>query len=212
MTFTVILPHRRNPGNDSALSICIDCLMKNTVNDFRLLMDAAFDQPLNPRVNRMVEEADTDCCLYLASDTFLGPRWDVDMLANFDERTFVTDVLVEPGAICPHPQNIHRDFGRRPDSFRRAEFEAWCNGEARELNILGEGWFAPVMFSRKGWLAFGGLSTASVTDHQGFTSADEELFGRWKAAGNRVVRARLSYAYHLQRYSVIEEQEAAKRQ
>lgn len=42
--FTVILPHKRNPGNDAALRICIDMLMANTRADFILMMDAAADE------------------------------------------------------------------------------------------------------------------------------------------------------------------------
>lgn len=36
--FTVILPHKRNPGNDAALSICMDMLKANTVSaDFEAI-------------------------------------------------------------------------------------------------------------------------------------------------------------------------------
>lgn len=208
--FTVILPHRRNPGNDAALSICIDCLMKNTVNDFMLLIDAAVDQPLYPRVNAMFAQATTDCCVYMASDTFLAPGWDVPMLAAWNERTIVTNVLVEPGAIGLHALNLHRDFGRRPDTFRRAEFEAWAQSDYAPM-LDGMGWYCPYMMSRAGFLEHGGLSTyVNGPDAHGFTGADESLFERWKAAGNTVLRVK-SFAYHLQRYSQIDEQEASKR-
>lgn len=207
--FTVILPHLRNPGNDAALRICLDMLLANTVNDFHLSMDAVHGGNLYATINRLVKHAPTDCCLYLASDTFLAPNWDVPMLEAYDEQTFVTGVLVEPGAIGMHHLNLHKDFGRKPETFRRAEFEAWA-GSSEAHFPDGEGWYCPFLFSRTGFLAYGGYESGLMPDHHGFTGADEALFERWKAAGNRVVRAR-SYAFHLQRYSQIDEQEHEKR-
>jgi hypothetical protein len=205
--FTVILPHLRNPGNDAALAICLDCLIQNTVNEFVLLMDTRTDLSLAGIVSALVEYAPTECCVYLASDTFLAPGWDAPMLALYAADTFVNGVLIEPGAIGVYPENFQRDFGRRPNTFDRAAFEAYCiNAEVPD----GTGWFCPYMFPRTGWLDAGGLTTLQPTDHHGFTTADIELFDRWKAAGNRVVRAR-SYAYHLQRYSQEDEQLHEKR-
>lgn len=204
--FTVILPHKRNPGNDRALAIALDCLMANTVNDFALLMDAAYDAPLYERVNRMVEDAPTEYCVYWSSDLFAAPGWDVPMLATVDERTFVTNVLVEPGAIGVHSQNVTRDFGRKPEQFDRAAFEGWTATEPEYP--AGEGWYAPYMFPRSGFLAFGGL--ALNLGEFPYAMPDIELFEAWKRAGNRVVRVK-SYTYHLQRYSDVEEQIAEKR-
>ncbi len=206
--FTIILPHRRNPGNDAALRMALQTLVENTCHDFILSMDAATDQPLYERINRLVAHAPTEYCVYWASDTFAAPNWDTPMLELADEHTFVNGVLIEPGAIGVYPENFKRDFGRKPETFDRAAFEAYCaTAEVPD----GEGWYCPYLFPREGWLLLGGLQESAARDPQGFTAADVELFERWKAAGNRVVRAR-SYAYHLQRYSEPEEQTAAKRE
>lgn len=206
--FSVILPHKRNPGNDRALAVCLNCLFDNTDHDFKLIIDAAYDEPLYPRINRIVEQADTDYCVYMASDTFVAPHWDTPMLEMADAQTFVNGVLVEPGAIAMHHLNLHRDFGRTPERFDRAAFEDWTRAEAPMLS--GEGWFCPYMFPREGWLDAGGLTEHSFADGQGFTDADMQLFDRWKACGNRIVRVR-SFAYHLQRWSEVDEQMHEKR-
>ena len=207
--FTIILPHKRNPGNDAALRIALDCLMTNTRHDFHLLMDAAVNEPLFPRVNRLIRQAQTDCIVYWSSDMFPAPGWDVPMLAAWNPDTFVTLVLVEPGVIGLHGNNIKQDFGRKPETFRRAAFETWCETFDPGSN---EGWFAPYMVSRERVLALGGLQEHGLEgDHQGFTGADELLFERHKAAGGKVIRAR-SFAYHLQRWSEVDEQAASKRE
>jgi hypothetical protein len=205
--FTLIFPHKRNPANDKAAKIALDMLLDNTVNDFILLMDAADNKPLYPRVNAMIQAAPTEYCIYWSSDMFPAPGWDVPFLQLAAPDAFVTSVLVEPGAIGVWPGNQCHDFGRRADNFNRASFEAYC---ATAEMPGGEGWYAPVLYPRAGFLAMGGLADDLQGDHHGFTCADIELFNRWTAAGNRIVRAR-SYAYHLQRYSEPSEQEDAKR-
>jgi hypothetical protein len=206
--FSIILPHKRNPGNDRALSICLDMLMANTVNDFILLMDAADNQPLYPRVNALFEQATTDCCVYWASDMFASPGWDVPMLELWNDHTIVTNTVVEPGVISMHGGNHKMDFGRKPDTFNRAAFEAWCAGGGHVAG--GEGWYAPYMISRTGFWAMGGLDL-NVDAGLEFGGADMALFAQWKANGNRVVRAPGSWAYHLQRWSDVDEQTAEKR-
>jgi hypothetical protein len=210
-TFTIILPHLRNPGNDRALAICLDMLLANTINDFALIVDTRTDAPLHAIVNAMIEQAETEAVVYWSSDMFPAPGWDVPMLALFASDAFITPVLVEPGVIGIYPENVERDFGRTPQAFNRAAFEAWCVSEAKDLKLTGEGWFAPVLYPREGFLNMGGLPLGLPGDHHGFTSADMQLFEAWKSAGNRVVRARESYVYHLQRYSQIDEQEHSKR-
>lgn len=204
---TIILPHKRNPGNNAALQIALSCLTDNTHSDFILLMDAAYDKPLYERVNALVKQATTDCCVYWSSDMFAAPGWDTPMLALWGPNAFVTNVLVEPGAIGLHPDNLHKDFGRKPETFRRAEFEEWCLTAPVPNNF---GWYAPYMFSRKAYLNYGGLQLGLKGDHHGFTSADQELFEKWQEDGRHIKRAH-SYTYHLQRYSEIEEQEHEKR-
>jgi hypothetical protein len=207
--FTILLPHKRNSGNDDALRIALDCLMTNTVHDFVLLMDAATDAPLYERVNQMVRNAPTECCVYWCSDLFAAPGWDEPMLARYNDHTFVTNVVVEPGVIGIDPRNIGKDFGRKPETFQREAFERWALNEAPLPS--GIGFPAPYLFPRAGWLAHGGLEVGLRGDHHGFTNADVELFARWRASGNAVVRAR-SYVYHLQRWSELDEQTAAKRE
>jgi len=188
--------------------MCLSCLFDNTYNDFKLIIDAAENQPLYERINAMIEQATTARVVYMASDVFVAPNWDVTMLAMSEPDSIVNGVLVEPGAIGLHHMNLHHDFGRTPEQFQRAKFEAWAKDEAPMLT--GEGWFCPYMIDRQRFLDMGGFTTAYMTDTQGFSDADAKFFNDWKASGKRVVRAR-SYAYHLQRYSDEGEQNHEKR-
>lgn len=206
--FTIILPHKRNPGNNAALSICLDMLQANTVNDFVLIMDAAVNKPLYPRVNAMMRQATTEVVVYWASDMFPSPGWDVPMLAAWETHTIVNNTVVEPGVISMYGGNHKMDFGRRPDTFRRADFEGWCNSGGH--NAGGEGWYAPYMMGRQQFLDMGCLDTSIDAGYE-FGGADMAFFHHWKASGRKVVRAQGSWVYHLQRWSDVEEQQAGKR-
>lgn len=214
--FTIVLPHKRNPGNDRALAVCLSCLFENTVNDFLLITDAATDAPLYHRVNSMVQLAPlpNDICVYMASDMFLAPGWDVPMLEAILKDwgqvipPFVTNIVVEPGVISMSGQNLQADFGSKPETFRRGTFELWC--ETAPM-LEGKGWVCPYMFSRQRFLELGGLSEYTHTDHRGFNDSDTELFRRHEEAGGRIQRVQ-SYVYHLQGFSDPEEQNAAKRE
>lgn len=206
--FTILLPHLRNPGNDAALAIAFSTLVDNTDHEYALLFDCDTSVTLMEVFHRLVVNAPTDTCVLTSSDMFMAPHWDTPMLDQLRPGTWVTNVLVEPGAIGMSGQNKEMDFGRRPDTFRRAEFEAWAEtAEAR----AGEGWVQPIMFSRQEWLGAGSvIRPARAVDATGFTSADEELLERWKANGGTIQRAR-SFTYHLQRFSDVEEQGHSKR-
>jgi len=206
--FTVLLPHKWNPRNTDALMVCVDCLMRNTRNEFILIVDVAEDGPLYQRVNRMVQQASTEYCVYWASDFFAAPDWDAPMLDVVNAQTFVTNVLVEPGIIAMHHMNLHRDYGVTPEGFDRGRFEADAVGGALPM-VSGPGWYAPYMFPRAGYLEMGGLET-NLQGDDGFTDADMRLFARWENTGHKIIRAR-SWTYHLQRYSDPKEQMAEKR-
>jgi len=200
--FTIILPHLHNPGNDAALKLCLSMLIDNTVSPFTLSLYSTGNGELYPTLNRMVDEAQTECCVIWSSDIFAAPAWDLPMLHVFNAETWVNGVVVEPGVMGVHPANWHEDFGRTPETFNRAAFQAWCtSGGAMPP---GDGWVVPLMVSRSGWLALGGLDESmDEKDSDGFVAqpADQDLMDRWVARGHRLQRVR-SFAYHLQRFSV----------
>lgn len=205
---TIILPHKNNPGNNDALRLCIDTLMANTRTEFNLLMSCAYNQRLFPAVDRLIRQCETDCFVFWNSDMFAAPGWDIPMLELFDYNTIVNPILTEPGAIGIHTENVGWDFGRKPETFRRDEFEQWAASGSAPVPS-GEGWYAPYMMSKQRYIDIGGLDLddGNITPADGFNlrALDIEMFEKHKAQGGRVQRA-VSYVYHLQHYSAPEEQ------
>jgi len=104
--------------------------------------------------------------------------------------------------------NHREDFGKTPATFDRAGFEQWALDGGHTAG--GDGWYAPYMFYAEMFRWYGGLDESLDPGYE-FGGADIDLFERWKAAGNQVVRAPGSFVYHLQRWSDVEEQTADKR-
>ncbi len=203
--FTIILPHKRNPGNDAALRIALDCLFANTVNDFYLLIDAAADQPLYERIHRLMSQATTEAVVYTTSDSFHAPGWDTPLLAAFAPNRLVYGVVVEPGMIGVHAGNVALDFGRRPDQFDRAGFEAWAASGPGVPD--GFGFPAPILYPRALYLQY----DYPLLDQPDFYPRDDMIIDRMVADG-ACERVRVpSYFYHLQRYSDATEQARRER-
>lgn len=205
--FTVILPHKRNPGNNEALSICLNMLQANTDSaDFELLISCAVDRPLFPAIDRLFRQAETEYIVYWNSDMFPATHWDTAMLELAAYDVIVNPVLVEPGVMGIYPENVQMDFGRTPERFQQDEFEEWAKSGPVPP---GEGFFAPYLMSRQRYLDLGGFDLSG--DLSGFVPRDIDLYNAHKANGGKVLRAG-AFVYHLQRYSEVSEQTKENRQ
>lgn len=196
----VLIPHRRNPANDRALHIAVACLVDNTDVDYEILIDS--ETPACPYavINRLARQTSAEYIVPTNSDVFFAPGWSEPMLEAATRDTIVTGVLVEPGAIGVHELNHHRNFGMLPETFDRAAFEQWC--ELPETP-QGHGWYFPSMHHREAFLDFGGFDTELGSFP---TPLDAIYWDRWQASGRKVHRV-MSFAYHLQKFSDLTEQQ-----
>lgn len=202
---SILIPHKRNPANDRALSIALSCLVDNTDVDYELIIDA--ETPADPYVllNSMAQRARSEYVLFANSDLFVAPNWARPMLDAARPDWIITGVLVEPGAIGVHVLNHHRNFGMLPETFDRIAFERWCI-EAPECP-QGEGWYFPSLHHREAFLDFGGFDTELGAFPE---PLDAIYWDRWRLTGRKVHRV-MSFAYHLQKFSSEVEQQKAVR-
>jgi hypothetical protein len=127
------------------------------------------------------------------------------IIYNRGGRRAITNLVLTVASA--HAENITRDFGRRPETFDRAGFEAY----ALEAPVpSGTGFPAPMMMSRSRVLDLGGYAAFSYTDDGGFTDADLVLMNKHVTTGGVLMRAP-AYFYHLQRWSALIEQTKAGR-
>lgn len=198
---SIVIPHKHEPENDKALAQALVCIVQNTRSDYELLVDTT--TPADPYVvlNSLVARASGEYIFFSNSDIFVAPGWDTPMLAAAAPDTIVNATLVEPGAIGVHQGNIHRDFGMTPETFKRREFEAFCATNPQPPNNAGFYYYAVI--HRQAFLDFGSFDT---TRGEFPTPLDIFFWTDWEKAGKKIIRG-LGLIYHLQRYSLKEEQD-----
>lgn len=206
MSIAILIAHKHETENDKALDIALSCIIRNTVNDYQVYIDTKTPACPYSIWNRMVRETSAEWVLFTNSDVFMGPAWDVPMLGVAAHDTIVTGVLVEPGAIGVHERNLKMDFGMRPETFRREEFEEWVLSEP-EVPLNGIGWFMPSLHHRQTFIEFGGWDLSRGKFPQ---PVDNFYWDKWCQEGMKFNRV-ASFAYHLQNYSSDEEQQKAVR-
>lgn len=198
---SILIPHKHERENDKALAVALACIAANTRNDFELLVDTTTPGDPYVVVNSLALRASGEYLFLSNSDIFVSPGWDVPMLAVAAPDAIVNATLVEPGAIGVHHGNVHRDFGMTPDTFRRAEFEAWAatNPDVPD----NEGFYFYALIHRASFLEAGRFDTSRGTFP---TPLDIFFWEDWRKAGKRIVRGR-GLVYHLQNYSNPAEQQ-----
>lgn len=205
LRLSILIPHKRNPVNDRALSIALSCIVDNTDVDYELIVDT--ETPADPYalLNSMATRARGEYLFFGNSDLFLAPNWAASMLEAAQPDWIITGILVECGAIGVHENNHPHNFGMLPESFDRTGFEKWCKQSPEYPQ--GEGWYFPSLHHRATFLEFGGFDT----DLGQFPDPLDAIYwDRWRGSGRHVHRVS-SFAYHLQNLSNETEQLKAVR-
>lgn len=199
--FTILLPHLRNDSNNEALRICLDCLVANTGLNYELMLESVAERrDIYAVLNSMAARAVTDWLVPINTDTFAAPGWAEPMWQARAHYRIVSPVLVECGAIPVNDRNLQKDFGRKPETFRRAEFEAWVQaggGWRDDWHTYDEAWYHPALIERDAFLGMSGYNT-SIGEFP--AELDMDFHERWKADGRGFQRVN-SYFYHLQAYN-----------
>ena len=202
---SIIIPHLRNADNDKALKVAIDCIIDNTDIDYELIVESvATRRDIYPVLNNMVHRARAEWIVFSNSDVFMAPRWASGFYDVREQNTIVTGVIVECGVIGVASVNHHLNFGVTPDTFRRAEFEAWIAGNEAADIFSGQSYHNP-----KGWFFPCLLNKDVFNQSSGFDSSrgsfpDEPLdmyyWDQWAASGKGFRRGN-SWCYHLQNFT-----------
>jgi hypothetical protein len=194
---SIIIPHLRERENDKALRVALDCIIDNTDLDYELMVESVAERrDIYPVINNMAARARAEWLVFANSDTFLAPGWASAFYAVRDTQKIIGGVIVECGAIPVNDRNYERNFGRTPETFDRAGFEAFvANGDVWRD---GEIWYFPCLIHKGEFLSRGGFDTrrGKFPDDP----IDLYFWEAWKRSGRTVERVK-SYSYHLQNYS-----------
>lgn len=194
---SILIPHLREPQNDKAMLIAIDCIIANTDIDYELIIESvATRRDIYPVLNNMAHRARAEWLCFSNSDVFLAPGWASAFYDARDAETIVGGVIVECGAIPVNSRNVEKHFGVTPESFNREAFEAYvANGD---VWAEGEIWYFPCLLNKREFNHLGGFDTSK--GHFPIDPLDVLFWDKWKASGRGIKRVK-SYSYHLQNFT-----------
>jgi len=151
--------------------------------------------------NRCVAEARTKDVILVNTDMAFGDYWIDELLAVRDEnpKCLPTSLLVESGRLTSGLPEYVMDFGRTPDTFRRAEFMDHARhrrDQTRHFDSFSGGLFMPVLWRKEDFEKIGGywIQTPNhvlASDAVTFNKAAEKLGLEHRTAVRSVV-------YHVQ--------------
>lgn len=193
---SILIPHLSSPLSDMSLYLCFQMFRENTTNkNHELIVVQGFTNPYN-FWNVYSDRAQHEHIVFFNNDMLPAPGWDTEMQAHVDDNSLVMGYLVEPGVVPVARQNIEKDFGRSPFSFKRKDFESFCaTYEAPEVKEE-LGWYMPVMMTRTFFARMGKYPTEPPFPHPN----DIAFWDHCKGKGAKLVRVR-SLAYHFQNLS-----------
>jgi hypothetical protein len=163
-----------------------------TSQDYEVIVVRGFNDPY-VFWNLYSDYARSEVLVFFNNDMLPAPGWDELMLKHVDDNSLVMGYLVEPGVISPASQNIHKDFGRKPETFQRKSFEDFCANTQAEEAKSELGWYMPVMLTKSFFIRMGRYPTDQPFPHPN----DVAFWDRCVGQGAKLVRVR-SFAYHFQ--------------
>lgn len=210
---SILIPHLREPQNDKALKVAIDCIIDNTDLNYELIIESvATRRDIYPVLNNMMHRARAEYIVFSNSDVFFAPGWASAFYAQRDENAIVTGIIAECGAIGVASDNYELHYGYTPEQYDRAGFEAWVASNG--TRIYGDkahqhrGWYFPCLIHKRTFNHFGGFDTSR--GHFPIDPVDMFTWDKWAAAGKQFRRAN-SWCYHLQAFSDDEPERVANR-
>ena len=196
--FSVLIPHYAAEHGRRTLRTCLDCLIDNTASHYELIVYGNSEGgDLYQIYNDMARRASTEWIVFLMSDEFLQPGWDIPALEYRSPDILWGFNIVEPGYEPVNALNARADFGASPETFQRHAFETWCMTERPSSEFL---WIFPWFMSREAFFDLGGFPKRALDDPEWGLS--DMLYCRtWVEQGGQVGRLP-TWAYHLGRWSL----------
>lgn len=147
--------------------------------------------------NKTVDLCTTELIVPLNSDMYVSDYWLDELMAVYrrDRLVLPTSLLVESGANDSRFAEYARNFGQKPDTFRREEFEAYAT-QIRKCGQTSVGrLFMPVVFSCELFKALGGYP---IGNPDTLVGGDQSVFQALLNSGMRHVTCHGSVVYHVQ--------------
>jgi hypothetical protein len=195
MDFSIVIPYL---SKSSCINLCKDILKENTKHSYELI-EIIDSNDVYDAYNTGVAKASTNTVVLMNDDMFVSKNWDEYYIKHTKDKTICTGYLVEPGVIPVSNKNIMLDFGISPETFRKNEFQKWCDATSSVIPEFKEnckGWYMPISFNKDTFIPY--PNTVKFPHPNDITLLDEIL----PMMGFKFLKVK-SFVYHLQNYSRV---------
>jgi hypothetical protein len=189
--FSILIPHLHTEVDKRALRVLLDTIVRHTIHDYELIVQAHQGDNAYPILNAMAQAATSEWLVFTCTDHFCSPAWDVPMWDARGEDMLVVGGLVESGFRLVSEQNLERNFGMSPETFYEAGFNAFAASHPPLPTI--DAWTFPWLVHRESFWNMGGFDIHP-------SLSDMFFFRKWMMAGKQWTRVE-SYAYHLMNWT-----------
>lgn len=156
--------------------------------------------------NTGVMKAKGDVVVLVNSDMAFSRNWLENMLNKLDMSKVITSRLVESGKIPSiFPHTIVNNFGRKPDEFRKEDFEMFA--ESVKINMICDGGtFMPIAIAKDNFIKAGGYPEGNRILEDGRQISGDQIFfyERLGKLGIKHYTSMDSLVYHIQEGEVSE--------
>jgi hypothetical protein len=189
--FSILIPHHHTAVDRRALRVALDTIIRHTVHDYELIIQAQCGGNAYPPWNAMARAATSDWLLFTVTDQFVTPGWDEPLWDARGPDVLVVGGLVESGFRAVAAQNLEGNFGLSPETYDEAAFNTYAATKPALPTV--EAWVTPWLINRQAFLDIGGFDVHP-------TISDLRFFQRWLGAGKTWKRVP-SYSYHLMNWN-----------
>lgn len=186
---SILIPHYQSETGNRAFAATLPHLIRHTTLDYELMVTAHREREFIAW-NEMAYRAKADWLVMMVTDVFVAPGWDTALWAARERDTLTTMTLVESGYMLTADFALAQDFGRTPETFDAAGFEAYAATQPAPPDKPC--WNFPWLIHKDTFLRMGSFRLDRLESQM----TELYYFNDWQAAGRTVQRVP-SYGYHL---------------
>lgn len=194
---SILIPHYHSANGNRALAATLPHLIKHTTLSYELIVTAHHEREFIAW-NSMATRAASEWLVFMVSDQFVAPGWDIALWTARGRDTLAMLTVVESG-YCPTPDfALTRDFGMTPDTFDAAGFCDYAAQRPEAPDV--ESWAFPWLIHRSAFWEAGGFELDRLSGNL----TDMFFWRRFQEYGGKALRVP-GYSYHLAAWTLTGE-------
>lgn len=152
-----------NDPSDEVVNFLVDNAIPHIVVSTKLSDEEWFINSVYRAYNLGVEYATTEYVLLVNSDMAYSKGALSSLMKQASPDVFIASRLVELGVMPSGKYGVEKDFGSKPKTFRKKDFEKYALSISRNCSMPG-GLYMPLLVNRQKFLSLGGFPHGNLLE------------------------------------------------